>query len=74
MELTKHQTRVGGVLQEGSLLVVDSKLSEEEENEVRLQMSLLNTRWEELRVKAMDRQSRSVFGKTEQAKDAFYLV
>ena len=60
MQLTDHQNHVGNVLQEGSQLIFDGKLTEEEEGEVRLQMSLLNSRWEDLRLKAMERQSRYV--------------
>ena len=60
MQLTRHQGRVGGVLQEGNLLIVDRKVGAEEEAEVRLQMSLLNNRWEELRVQAMQRQAKYV--------------
>ena len=58
MQLTKHQSRVGSVLQEGNFLIVEGKVTEDEENEIRLQMSLLNSRWEDLRVKAMDRQTK----------------
>ncbi|KAL2082234.1 hypothetical protein ACEWY4_022052 [Coilia grayii] len=58
MELTAHQSSVGGVLQTGNQLIADGNLSEEEEGEIREQMSLLNTRWEHLRVSSMERQSR----------------
>ena len=58
MQLTRHQGKVGNVLQEGNILLGEGKLGEEEESEVRVQMGVLNNRWEELRVKAMDRQSR----------------
>ncbi|GBP04625.1 Utrophin [Eumeta japonica] len=57
LELSEHQSRVGAVLEEGARLLTDGVLSREEEAEVRLQMKLLNERWEELRVKAMNRQS-----------------
>nr|XP_005995015.2 PREDICTED: dystrophin isoform X4 [Latimeria chalumnae] len=57
MELTAHQGSVGNVLQVGSQLLADRKLSEDEENEIREQMNLLNTRWENLRVASMERQS-----------------
>ena len=39
-------------------LVTDSKVKQDEENEIRVQMGLLNNRWEELRLKALDRQSK----------------
>lgn len=58
MQLTQHQGRVGNVLQEGNQLMQQSRLSEVEEEEIRVQMGLLNNRWEDLRVKAMDRQTK----------------
>ncbi|CAL1537370.1 unnamed protein product [Lymnaea stagnalis] len=58
VELTRHQDSIGGVLKEGNDLLADGKVTPEEDKEIRTQMSLLNNRWEELRVKALDRQSR----------------
>ncbi|CAL4098879.1 unnamed protein product, partial [Meganyctiphanes norvegica] len=58
LELTSKQGGIGDVLGEGSRLLREGVMGEEEEEEVRVQMKLLNTRWEELRVKAMDRQSQ----------------
>ncbi|XP_026097283.1 dystrophin isoform X2 [Carassius auratus] len=58
MELTAHQSSVGNVLQAGHQLIAQGHLSEEEEEEIREQMTLLNSRWENLRVASMDRQSR----------------
>ncbi|XP_069370635.1 utrophin isoform X2 [Paralichthys olivaceus] len=58
MELTAHQSSVGNVLQAGNQLIAQGNLSEEEEDEIREQMSLLNSRWESLRVASMDRQAR----------------
>ncbi|KAK7907774.1 hypothetical protein WMY93_016386 [Mugilogobius chulae] len=58
MELTAHQSSVGNVLQAGNQLIAQGHLSEEEEEEIREQMSLLNSRWESLRVASMDRQAR----------------
>ncbi|XP_051667021.1 utrophin isoform X3 [Manacus candei] len=58
MELTAHQSSVGSVLQAGNQLVAQGNLSPEEEFEIQEQMLLLNSRWEELRVESMDRQSR----------------
>uniref|UniRef100_A0A671DRC2 Dystrophin n=1 Tax=Rhinolophus ferrumequinum TaxID=59479 RepID=A0A671DRC2_RHIFE len=57
MDLTSHQGRVGNVLQLGSQLIGTGKLSEDEETEVQEQMSLLNSRWECLRVASMEKQS-----------------
>ncbi|XP_024146227.1 dystrophin isoform X3 [Oryzias melastigma] len=58
MELTAHQSSVGNVLQAGNQLIAQGSLTEEEEEEIREQMSLLNSRWENLRVASMDRQAR----------------
>ncbi|XP_034555010.1 dystrophin isoform X2 [Notolabrus celidotus] len=58
MELTAHQSSVGNVLQAGNQLIAQANLTEEEEDEIREQMSLLNARWESLRVASMDRQAR----------------
>uniref|UniRef100_A0A7N4PXW9 Utrophin n=1 Tax=Sarcophilus harrisii TaxID=9305 RepID=A0A7N4PXW9_SARHA len=58
MELTAHQSSVGSVLQAGNQLITQGTLSDEEEFEIQEQMTLLNSRWEALRVESMDRQSR----------------
>ncbi|CAH0731277.1 unnamed protein product, partial [Brenthis ino] len=58
LELSEQQCRVGAVLEEGARLVRDQALSRDEANEVRLQMRLLNQRWEQLRLGAMDKQAR----------------
>uniref|UniRef100_A0A670Z093 Dystrophin n=1 Tax=Pseudonaja textilis TaxID=8673 RepID=A0A670Z093_PSETE len=58
MELTAHQGCVGDILQAGSqLLGTFGKLSEDEENEIQEQMNILNSRWENLRVRSMERQN-----------------
>ncbi|XP_028324112.1 dystrophin isoform X3 [Gouania willdenowi] len=58
VELTTHQGAVGRVLRAGAALLGEGNLSEEEDSEIREQMSLLNSRWEHLRVASMERQSR----------------
>ncbi|XP_064473113.1 dystrophin-like isoform X2 [Ornithodoros turicata] len=58
LELTQNQGRIGEVLQEGHRVARDSTLSPEEKREIRVQIELLNTRWESLRHNAMERQSR----------------
>jgi len=58
LELSSQQGSIGVVLQEGTRLLQEGKLSEEEESEIRIQMRLLNSRWDQLRTKAMDRQAR----------------
>uniref|UniRef100_A0A8C7HQW0 Utrophin n=1 Tax=Oncorhynchus kisutch TaxID=8019 RepID=A0A8C7HQW0_ONCKI len=58
MELTAHQSSVGNVLQVGNQLISQGNLTEEEEDEIREQMTLLNSRWENIRVVSMDRQAR----------------
>ncbi|KAA0203443.1 hypothetical protein HAZT_HAZT010525 [Hyalella azteca] len=58
LELTGRQSGVGEVLKEGSRLVKEGLAQGEEGEEIKQQMRLLNARWEGLRVKAMDRQSK----------------
>lgn len=58
MKLTARQSSVGYVLQAGNQLIAQGNLTEEEEDEIREQMTLLNARWEALRVESMDRQAR----------------
>uniref|UniRef100_I3K6S1 Utrophin n=1 Tax=Oreochromis niloticus TaxID=8128 RepID=I3K6S1_ORENI len=58
MKLTARQSNVGYVLQAGNQLIAQGNLTEEEEDEIREQMTLLNARWEALRVESMDRQAR----------------
>lgn len=58
IELSHHQEGVGSVLEEGARMLADGGLTEEEEKEVRIQMTLLNSRWEKLRITAMERQTK----------------
>lgn len=58
IELSHHQEGVGSVLEEGARMLADGGLTEEEEEEVRIQMKLLNSRWEKLRITAMERQTK----------------
>lgn len=58
LELTEQQNSVGSVLQEGQAMLQESELSAEDRQLVTAQMTLLNTRWEHLRLHAMDRQTR----------------
>ncbi|XP_071996962.1 utrophin isoform X3 [Engystomops pustulosus] len=58
MELTAHQSSVGNVLQAGNQLIAQGDLTIDEENEIQEQMTLLNSRWEDLRLESMHRQSR----------------
>ncbi|XP_052810329.1 dystrophin-like isoform X2 [Mya arenaria] len=58
LELTRHQDSIGAVLRDGNDLIVEGKVKAEEEQEIRVQMGLLNNRWEELRLKALERQSK----------------
>lgn len=57
MELSVHQDGVGAVLEEGSRMLSEGGLSKEEEDEVKVQMKLLNSRWEALRINAMEKQA-----------------
>ncbi|XP_037729043.1 dystrophin, isoforms A/C/F/G/H isoform X14 [Drosophila subpulchrella] len=63
LKLTEHQEYVGEALEEGSNLINESQkagagLSQEDQNEVRQQMVLLNERWETLRLRALDVQAK----------------
>ncbi|XP_055384433.1 dystrophin, isoforms A/C/F/G/H-like [Condylostylus longicornis] len=62
LKLTEHQQFVGEALEEGSSLISESQrtsgLSAEDQNEIRQQMVLLNERWETLRLRALDVQSK----------------
>lgn len=73
MELTAHQSSVGNVLQVGNQLIAQGNLSEEEEEEIREQMTLLNSRWEALRVNSMDRQARYTHTHTHFDKESVYV-
>ncbi|XP_065057528.1 dystrophin-like isoform X3 [Rhopilema esculentum] len=58
MVLTSHQSSVGGVLEFGSQLINEGIVSGNDEREIREQMTLLSDRWENLRVGAMERQTK----------------
>ncbi|CAB3224722.1 unnamed protein product [Arctia plantaginis] len=58
LELSEQQCRVGAVLEEGARLVLEAGLTRDEAAEVRLQLRLLNTRWEHLRTHAMSTQAQ----------------
>lgn len=58
LELTQYQIGIGEVLQKGNTLVNQGKVSFDEQEEIQMQIELLNSRWEDLRLKAMDRQSK----------------
>ncbi|XP_030374141.1 dystrophin, isoforms A/C/F/G/H isoform X17 [Scaptodrosophila lebanonensis] len=63
LKLTEHQEYVGEALEEGSNLINESQklgagLSQDDQNEVRQQMVLLNERWETLRLRALDVQAK----------------
>lgn len=60
LELTQNQGRVGEVLQEGQKAIRGAGVSPQEKEEIKVQMDLLNTRWESLRHSAMDLQTRWV--------------
>ncbi|CAF3388820.1 unnamed protein product [Rotaria sp. Silwood2] len=60
INLTKDQSQIGQVLEEGNRLLLKStniELQPREENEIKEQMKILNRQWESLRSKALDRQS-----------------
>ncbi|KAF4520358.1 hypothetical protein B566_EDAN009881, partial [Ephemera danica] len=53
-----EESAVGAVLTEGARLLGEGLLQPDEEAEVRVQMRLLNSRWEALRLRAMDIQTK----------------
>lgn len=55
MKLSSHQDDIGVVLQEGARLLAEGSLHKDKESEVRVQMSLLNSQWEGVRTRSMDR-------------------
>lgn len=59
-EIRRHRMEIGDVLLQGSNIISLGDLSVEEENEVRLQISLLDSRWEQLRLAAMEKQSKVI--------------
>jgi len=61
VRLTQRQADVGSVLHDGSSLVqqqTSPELSDDQRRTVDSQLTLLSSRWEELRLNAMDRQAR----------------
>jgi len=58
VRLMVEQNRIGQILQAGSQLLADSTMTEDSARQIEAQMSLLNAHWENLRVHAMDRQTR----------------
>lgn len=59
LKLSEYQVAVGSALEEGSKLLTESSgLSLEEQNEIKHQLFLLNERWEVLRIKALNIQTK----------------
>lgn len=58
MDLTQYQDNIGSLLNKGSSLLQSSDLGAPQGQEVRDQVELLNQEWEELRVGALERQTR----------------
>jgi len=56
-ELSVHQESVVTVLEEGAVMLASGGLCEDDAQEIRLQMQLLESRWESLRTSAMDEQT-----------------
>jgi prophage DNA circulation protein len=77
LKLAEYQVSVGSALEEGTKLLTEpTGLSNEEQNEVKHQLFLLNERWETLRVKALNTQTtvhqklaKMQFEKVEELKD-----
>lgn len=62
IKLSEYQKYVGGALEEGARLMIESQISSgltiEDQNEIKQQMFLLNERWETLRQRALIVQNR----------------
>ena len=58
IQLTEKQAEVGELFDWGNEMMRRSSLAEWTEKEIEAQMKLLNEQWEELRVHAMDKQTR----------------
>lgn len=59
LKLSEYQVSVGSALEEGTKLLTESSgLSSEEQNEIKHQLFLLNERWEALRIKALNTQTK----------------
>lgn len=56
--LTNRQDHVGRLLQRGHSAIQAEGVSVEDRYQIEAQMLLLNAQWEELRIAAMDRQTR----------------
>lgn len=61
LELTHHQQGVDKVLLNGNQLLSNGKISPDEHEEIKVQLQLLNDRWQELRTRAVDRQNELVY-------------
>jgi len=62
VQLTHKQTDVGSVLHDGNCLLQQTSLTDDDQRRtVDNQLTRLSDRWEELRLKAMDRQARFRF-------------
>ena len=59
ISLTKDQSQIGYILQEGNQLLTSTNinLEPEEGNEIKERMKILNRRWESLRSKSLERQT-----------------
>lgn len=59
LKLADYQVSVGSALEEGTKLLTEpTGLSKDEQNEIKHQLYLLNERWEALRIKALDTQTK----------------
>lgn len=57
IELTNYQSKIGELLNEGQALIESNICSHDEQLEVQQQKELLNSKWEALRTKAMEKQT-----------------
>lgn len=57
-ESSEKQSKIKDILNEGQMLILSSFCNHEERKEIQLQRNLLSQRWEDLRLKIMDKQSQ----------------
>ncbi|CAG2163773.1 unnamed protein product [Oppiella nova] len=58
IELSHYQQKIEEMFIEGRQLIRSNACDSDERDEISLQMDLLNARWDQLRIKAMDRQQQ----------------
>uniref|UniRef100_A0A915HH10 Dystrophin n=1 Tax=Romanomermis culicivorax TaxID=13658 RepID=A0A915HH10_ROMCU len=58
VNLTRNQSGIGDVLNKAGALLATDRLNEDEKSAIRKQVYMLNDKWEEIRMSAMQRQTK----------------